>query len=96
MIQTTFDNATKPLLTPEALYGTREKKSDVCIITFSYKAVQWALEHLKCEQIAKIGSTGYRYPIYRTEWMGNIKNICKILFHTINFVPIFLAMTVQR
>ena len=76
MIQTTFDNATKPLLTPEALYGTREKKSDVCIITFSYKAVQWALEHLRCEQIAKIGSTGYRYPIYRTEWMGK-----KICFH---------------
>lgn len=70
MIQNTFDNATMPLLTPEALYGKRDPASDVCIITFSYKAIQWALEHLNCERIAEIGSTGYRYTIYLTEWMG--------------------------
>lgn len=74
MLQNTFDNTTNPLLTPEALYGKREPASDVCIITFSHKAVQWALEHLNCERIAEIGSTGYRYTIYLTEWMG--KKIC--------------------
>lgn len=74
MIQNTFDPETKPLLTPEALHGRRDKAGDVCIITFSYAAVQWALANLSCERVAEIGDPGYRYTIYLTEWKG--KKIC--------------------
>lgn len=53
MIHKTFDDQTKPLLTPEAVYGIREKICDVCVITYSYKVIEWALSHLKCEKVAK-------------------------------------------
>ena len=55
MIHETLDIKTEPLLTPEAIYGKHEKICDVCVITFSYKVIEWAIQHLKCEQAAEIG-----------------------------------------
>lgn len=54
MIHETLDNKTEPLITPEAVYGKHEKICDVCVITFSYKVIEWALQHLNCGQVAEI------------------------------------------
>lgn len=70
MIYETFDNETKPLLTPEAFYGVHEKLCDVCVITFSYKVIEWALAHFKCEKAAEIDCVNGNRPIYLTEWKG--------------------------
>ncbi len=70
MIHETFDDKTKPLLTPEAVYGKHEKICDVCVITFSCKVMEWALQHLNCEQAAEIGCCNGNRPIYLTEWKG--------------------------
>lgn len=70
MLHETFDNKTQPLLTPEDFYGSHEKVCDVCVITFSYKVIEWALSHLKCEKIAEIGCCNGNHPIYLTEWNG--------------------------
>lgn len=53
MINTTFDEHTKPLITPEAFYGSHEKICDVCVITFSHKVMEWALSNLPCIQVAE-------------------------------------------
>ena len=50
MINATFDEQTKPLITPEAFYGRHEK---ICVITFSHKAMEWALSNLPCIQVAE-------------------------------------------
>lgn len=70
MINTTFDDQTNPLFTPESFYGIHEKICDVCVITFSCKVIEWALTHLTCEQIAEIGCCNGNRPIYLTEWKG--------------------------
>lgn len=70
MIHETLDIATEPLLTPEAVYGKHEKICDVCVITFSYKVIQWALRHLNCQAVAEIGCCNGNHPIYLTEWNG--------------------------
>lgn len=70
MIHETFDGKTEPLLTPEAVYGKHEKICDVCVITFSCKVMEWALQHLNCEQAAEIGCCNGNRPIYLTEWKG--------------------------
>ena len=70
MIHKTLDMKTEPLLTPEAVYGKHEKICDVCVITFSYKVIEWALQHLNCEQVAEIGCCNGNRPIYLTEWKG--------------------------
>ena len=66
MIHETLDINTEPLLTPEAVYGKHEKICDVCVITFSYKVIEWALRHLDCEQAAEIGCANGNRPIYLT------------------------------
>ncbi len=70
MIHETLDLATKPLLTPEAVYGKHEKICDVCVITFSHKVMEWALKHLDCEKAAEIGCCNGDRPIYLTQWKG--------------------------
>ncbi len=70
MIHETLDLKTEPLLTPEAFYGKHDKICDVCVITFSFKVIEWALKHLKCEQAAEIGCSNGNHPIYLTEWKG--------------------------
>lgn len=70
MIQETFDNKTKPLIEPENFYGKREKICDVCVITFSYKVMEWALSALQCEQVAEMVSCNGPRPIYVTHWQG--------------------------
>lgn len=66
---------------PETFYGKREKVCDICIITFSYVAMQWALEHFKCQQIDviesdTIGSVNGNRPIYLVDLEG-----CKVAFY---------------
>lgn len=70
MINTTFDNQTEPLITPESFYGKHEIICDVCVITFSEKVMEWALAHLPCEKVAEIGCCNGNRPIYLTEWKG--------------------------
>ena len=70
MIHETFDNKTAPLLTPEAVYGKHEKICDICVITFSCKVIEWALQHLNCEPAAEIECCNGNHPIYLTEWKG--------------------------
>lgn len=70
MIHETFDRKTEPLLTPEAVYGKHEKICDVCVITFSYKVIEWALQQLECEQTARIQCCNGDHPIYLTKWKG--------------------------
>ena len=70
MINTTFDNETKPLIIPESFYGKHEKKCDDCVITFSHKVIEWALANLPCEQVAAIGCCNGDRPIYITHWKG--------------------------
>lgn len=70
MIHETLDINTEPLLTPEAVYGKHEKICDVCVITFSYKVIEWALRNLNCEQAAEIGCCNGNHPIYLTERKG--------------------------
>ncbi len=70
MIHETLDINTEPLLTPEAVYGKHEKICDVCVITFSYKVMEWALQHLDCRQAAEIGCCNGNRPVYLTEWKG--------------------------
>lgn len=63
MIHETLDINTEPLLTPEAVYGKHEKICDVCVITFSYKVMEWALQHLDCRQAAEIGCCNGNRPV---------------------------------
>lgn len=70
MIHKTFDDKTEPLLTPEAIYGTHEKICDVCVITFSDRVIEWALQHLRCEKAAEIQCCNGNRPIYLTEQDG--------------------------
>ncbi len=70
MIHETLDQKSEPLLTPEAFYGKHEKICDVCVITFSCKVIEWALQNLSCEKVAEIGCCNGNRPIYLTEWKG--------------------------
>ncbi|MCM1135710.1 MAG: nucleoside phosphorylase [Clostridium sp.] len=70
MIHKTLDNKTSPLFTPESIYGTHKKICDICVITFSYKVIEWALQHLQCEKIEEIQCCNGNHPIYLTEWKG--------------------------
>lgn len=70
MIHESYDNSGKPMLTPEAFYGKHEAVCDVCVITFSYKVMEWALAHMECEKIAVIGSVNGGRPIYLAKWNG--------------------------
>lgn len=76
MIHKTLDNQTEPLLTPEAVYGKHEKICDACVITFSYKVMEWALRHLDCEQVTEIGCCNGNRSVYLTEWKGR-----KVVFY---------------
>ena len=70
MIHETLDLTTEPLLTPELFYGKHEKICDVCVVTFSHKVIEWALQHLDCEKVSEIGCCNGDRPIYLTEWKG--------------------------
>ncbi|MCI9627263.1 MAG: nucleoside phosphorylase [Clostridia bacterium] len=70
MINSTFDNKTKPFITPESFYGKHEKICDVCVITFSYKVIEWAQSHLQCKKVKEIRCCNGNHPIYLTEWKG--------------------------
>lgn len=67
MIHNTLDLDSEPMLTPKLLYGKHEKICDLCIITFSQAAIEWALGHLKCQEVAQIRSANGDRPIYVTD-----------------------------
>lgn len=70
MIHNTLDLESEPMLTPELLYGRQEKICDICVITFSEAAINWALEHLECSRAAIIRSANGDRPIYLTDVNG--------------------------
>ena len=70
MIHETLDKKTPPLFTPEVVYGKHEKICDMCVITFSYKVIEWAMQYLDHEQAAEIRCCNGDHPIYLTEWKG--------------------------
>ena len=70
MIHNTLDLGSEPMLTPELLYGKHEKICDICIITFSQAAIEWALEHLECHEAAVIRSANGDRPIFVTDING--------------------------
>ena len=39
----TYDPHSRPLFTPEHIYGKREKLEDVCIVTFHHKVLEKVL-----------------------------------------------------
>ncbi len=70
MIHNTLDTDSNPLLLPEMFYGKHEKICDICIITFSHEVIRWAVEHLKCQKVAEIGSINGNRPVYLTQAEG--------------------------
>lgn len=64
-----FDD-TPELIRPQDFYGAHEKLCDVCIITFSHKVVEKALERFACEQLTHMGSISGIFPIYALTYKG--------------------------
>ena len=67
-----FDPCRTPLLTPESIYGPRDKLLDTCIITFSGKLLQYALETWPCREVTHLElCSGYgTIPVYELEAEG--------------------------
>lgn len=72
MIHHTLDLESEPMLRAESFYGKRRKVCDICIITFSHVAMEWALAHLDCRQAAAINSVNGDRPIFVTD-IGGVK-----------------------
>lgn len=70
MIHNTLDLASEPMLTPEMIYGKQKKICDICIVTFSPRAVEWALNHLDCREIGAIECANDVKTIYMTQVNG--------------------------
>lgn len=69
MLTETFDQS-EEIIRPELFYGEREKLCDICIITFSAAAMEYALETYPHEKAAAMQSTGGETPIYLLEDRG--------------------------
>lgn len=70
MITDTFDRGGEEILTPEGVYGKREKVCDTCIITFSKMVVESIEEHFPCTRIAEIETVTGNIPIYKLSYQG--------------------------
>ena len=66
-IEQSFDNKSEPLITPEKVYGAREKIADVCIATFSHAVHDKVIKNYKCSVVAHSGTANGRIPIYMLE-----------------------------
>lgn len=70
MITDTFDRDGEDILTPEGVYGAREKVCDTCIITFSKTVVESIKERFPCTRIAEIETVTGNIPIYKLSYQG--------------------------
>ena len=64
MIETAFDDQSEPIITPAKIFGEKRRVCKTCIVTFSEKILQNALQSYDCAQIAKIGACNGSVPIY--------------------------------
>lgn len=70
MIINTFDDKTEAIISPENIYGKKEKICDICIVTFSYSVIDNILRTFKCEKIAEMGSANGIIPFYKLNYKG--------------------------
>ncbi|MCM1128195.1 MAG: nucleoside phosphorylase [Lachnospiraceae bacterium] len=70
MIHRTLDLESEPILKPESVYGKHERIADICVITFSYRVIEWAVTRLDCHKVAEIGCINGNHPIYLTTIQG--------------------------
>lgn len=70
-----FDNS-EPMLKVEYFYHTSEKVSDIGIITFSEKVIEWVLRNYKCEKVGEICCANGARAIYSASVNG-----CKVAFY---------------
>lgn len=64
MIETAFNDQSEPIITPAMIFGEKQRSCKTCIVTFSKKILQNALQSYDCAQIAKIGACNGSVPIY--------------------------------
>lgn len=69
MLTETFDQS-EEIIRPELIYGEREKLCDICVLTFSAAAMEYALRTYPHEKAAAMQSTGGEIPIYLLEGRG--------------------------
>ena len=70
MLTETFDKDTEQMISPEAVYGVREKVCDICIVTFSDVVVEEIRKNFDCTTVAEIGSVNGGRTIYLLEYKG--------------------------
>ena len=70
-----FDNS-EPLIKVESFYQKSDKVSDIGIITFSEKVIDWMLHNFKCEKVAEIGCANGARAVYAASVEG-----CKVVFY---------------
>lgn len=70
MIHKTLDLRSEPILKPELFYGKQEKIADICVVTFSYKVMEWAIGRLDCHKVAELECINGNRPIYLTTIKG--------------------------
>lgn len=70
MIYNTLDLTSEPVLKPESFYGKHEEIADICVVTFSHKVMEWAIDALDCQKVAEIGCINGNRPIYLTIVQG--------------------------
>ena len=69
MITDSYDG-TPSITTCEAIYGPQRHLCDVCIVTFSIRILQTALERYDCRKLAEISACNGSIPIYGLDLDG--------------------------
>ena len=70
MITDSFDNQSPPITSREAIYGSPKNICDTCIITFSKKIFDNAVEKYSSRQIAEISVCNGNIPVHLLEMDG--------------------------
>lgn len=66
----TYDPHSRPLFTPEHIYGKREKLADVCIVTFHHKVLEKVLAAYAPSVAARAFTANGPIPVYLLEAEG--------------------------
>lgn len=70
----TYDPHSRPLFTPEHIYGKREKLADVCIVTFHHKVLEKVLEKVLAAYAPSVAARAFTangpIPVYLLEAEG--------------------------
>lgn len=77
MINRTFDDRSGAVISPQSVYGPRDKLCDSCIVVFSRAVTENILKSFDCVRIAAISSVNGDIPIYQFTHRGN-----RIAFYT--------------